>query len=142
MNIERCNLTIISYHFTSQLKSLLIIRHHHQLKKLIECDIDLVNYQMLEFIRAQFQLMIVILMSIWFQIDPIRMQAIVQLCLLRTLRRMVRFSRVDGGVSRNDFLMQLISDLTLVKIERPSSVETAGLGAALMAGIEIGKESS
>ena len=97
---------------------------------------------MLEFIRAQFQLMIVILMSIWFQIDPIRMQAIVQLCLLRTLRRMVRFSRVDGGVSRNDFLMQLISDLTLVKIERPSSVETAGLGAALMAGIEIGKESS
>ena len=30
---------------------------------------------------------------------------------------------MDGGVSRNDFLMQLISDLTLVKIERPGSVE-------------------
>jgi len=49
---------------------------------------------------------------------------------------------VDGGVSRNDFLMQLISDLTLVKIERPGSVETAALGAALMAGLEIGTELS
>lgn len=63
-----------------------------------------------------------------------------QMCLLmyQETGHVIETMKVDGGVSRNDFLMQLISDLTLVKIERPSSVETAGLGAALMAGIEIG----
>jgi len=63
-----------------------------------------------------------------------------QMCLLmyQETGHVIESMRVDGGVSRNDFLMQLISDLTLVKIERPGSVETAALGAALMAGLEIG----
>lgn len=46
--------------------------------------------------------------------------------------------RVDGGVSRNDFIMQLISDLTLFTIERPASIETAAQGAAMMAGVQAG----
>ena len=33
--------------------------------------------------------------------------------------------RVDGGVSLNDLLMQLIADLTHLDIERPTSIETA-----------------
>lgn len=47
----------------------------------------------------------------------------------------------DGGVCRNDFLMQLVSDLTLATVERPVSVESAVRGAAMMAGIEAGKSS-
>lgn len=50
--------------------------------------------------------------------------------------------RVDGGVCRNDFLMQLIADLTQVTIERPVSIETASHGAAMMAGIQAGTEHS
>lgn len=47
--------------------------------------------------------------------------------------------RADGGVCRNDFLMQLISDLTMVTIERPTFIETAAQGAAMMAGLQVGK---
>jgi putative glycerol kinase 5 len=46
--------------------------------------------------------------------------------------------RVDGGVSRNDFLMQLIADLTHLDIERPTSIETAVHGAAYLAGLTVG----
>jgi putative glycerol kinase 5 len=47
--------------------------------------------------------------------------------------------RVDGGVCRNDFLMQLISDLTMVTIDRPTFIETASHGAAMMAGLSFGR---
>ena len=46
--------------------------------------------------------------------------------------------RVDGGVSKNDFLMQLIADLTKVKVERPACIETAAHGAAYLAGLTSG----
>ena len=52
--------------------------------------------------------------------------------------QVIRTMRVDGGVCRNDFLMQLVSDLTLATVERPVSVESAVRGAAMMAGIEAG----
>lgn len=47
--------------------------------------------------------------------------------------------RVDGGVCKNDFLMQLVADLTMVTIDRPVFTETACHGAAMMAGLQIGK---
>ena len=46
--------------------------------------------------------------------------------------------RVDGGVTRSDFLMQFQSDLLGIPVERPDSVEITALGAALMAGIGAG----
>ena len=46
--------------------------------------------------------------------------------------------RVDGGASRNDFLMQLQADLLGITIERPAETETTAFGAALMAGQTIG----
>jgi len=63
-----------------------------------------------------------------------------QMCLLmyQETGHVVQTMKVDGGVTQNDFLMQLIADLTLVTLERPRSIETAALGAALMAGINIG----
>ncbi|KAF4518517.1 hypothetical protein B566_EDAN004261 [Ephemera danica] len=50
--------------------------------------------------------------------------------------------RVDGGVSLNDFVIQLIADLTGHPVERPSSTEMSVLGAGFMAGIAAGVWSS
>ena len=46
--------------------------------------------------------------------------------------------KVDGGASANDFLMQFQSDVSDLKIERPSCVETTALGAAYLAGLAVG----
>lgn len=46
--------------------------------------------------------------------------------------------KVDGGASKNDFLMQFQADLLGVKVERPKVVETTGLGAAYLAGLAVG----
>jgi len=50
----------------------------------------------------------------------------------------IRELRVDGGASRNAFLMQFQADILGVPIRRPGMVETTGLGAALLAGIGAG----
>lgn len=46
--------------------------------------------------------------------------------------------RVDGGASRNDFLMQIQADILGVRIVRPSILETTALGAAYAAGLAVG----
>jgi glycerol kinase len=46
--------------------------------------------------------------------------------------------RVDGGASENNFLMQLQSDLTNSRVNRPKQKETTVLGAAMLAGLGIG----
>jgi glycerol kinase len=45
---------------------------------------------------------------------------------------------VDGGVSQNDFVDQLLADLTGLKVERPKSSEMTVLGAAFLAGLHEG----
>ena len=46
--------------------------------------------------------------------------------------------RVDGGVVKNNFLMQFQSDLLNVPVERPAINETTALGAAYLAGLAVG----
>ena len=46
--------------------------------------------------------------------------------------------RVDGGASRNDFLMQFQADLLGVPVERPASIEVTARGAAALAGLAVG----
>ncbi len=46
--------------------------------------------------------------------------------------------RVDGGASRNNFLMQFQSDILGVDIVRPSVTESTALGAAYLAGLATG----
>ncbi|MHA1195548.1 MAG: glycerol kinase 5 [Promethearchaeota archaeon] len=46
--------------------------------------------------------------------------------------------RADGGVSRNNFLLQFLSDITGLKVERAANPETTALGAAFMAGLATG----
>ncbi|GAA0071261.1 glycerol kinase GlpK [Clostridium sardiniense] len=45
---------------------------------------------------------------------------------------------VDGGASRNKFLMQFQSDLIGKNVEKPIIVETTALGAAYLAGLSVG----
>ncbi|WP_099159910.1 glycerol kinase GlpK [Virgibacillus ndiopensis] len=46
--------------------------------------------------------------------------------------------RVDGGVVKNDFLMQFQSDMLGAPVERPVVNETTALGAAYLAGLAVG----
>jgi glycerol kinase len=45
--------------------------------------------------------------------------------------------RVDGGASKNDFLMQFQADILGIPISRPYIYETTSLGAAFLAGLGI-----
>jgi len=49
-----------------------------------------------------------------------------------------RTLRVDGGMAANDWLCQDIADSLGLPVERPRSVETTGLGAAMLAGVGAG----
>lgn len=64
------------------------------------------------------------------------------LLLYETLCNETRFKfnriRIDGGVSQNDFIMQLLADLTGLEVERPVNVEMSILGVAYLAGLHCG----
>ena len=46
--------------------------------------------------------------------------------------------RVDGGASKNNFLMQFQSDIIDTEVVRPACVETTAMGAAYLAGLAVG----
>jgi glycerol kinase len=46
--------------------------------------------------------------------------------------------RVDGGMTRNDLLMQFLADVLQVPVVRPMVAETTCLGAAYAAGLAVG----
>ena len=50
--------------------------------------------------------------------------------------------KVDGGASRNNFLLQFQSDLIRKEVIRPIITETTALGAAYLAGLAVGFWSS
>ena len=50
--------------------------------------------------------------------------------------------KVDGGMAANNWLMQFLSDVINIKVERPIQIETTALGAAMLAGVADGKFSS
>ncbi|MFL1467281.1 glycerol kinase GlpK [Marinobacter sp. DUT-3] len=46
--------------------------------------------------------------------------------------------RVDGGMAVNDWVMQFLSDILNVTVDRPRVTETTALGAAYLAGLHTG----
>jgi len=46
--------------------------------------------------------------------------------------------RVDGGASANNFLMRYQTDISGIRVERPTCVESTALGAASLAGLAAG----
>lgn len=49
-----------------------------------------------------------------------------------------RALRVDGGMVANDWFMQNLTDLIERPVERPAVIETTALGAAYLAGMQVG----
>jgi glycerol kinase len=46
--------------------------------------------------------------------------------------------KVDGGASKNNFLMQFQADIAGAPVERPCLVETTAMGASYLAGLAVG----
>ncbi|MDA8561666.1 glycerol kinase GlpK [Gammaproteobacteria bacterium] len=46
--------------------------------------------------------------------------------------------RVDGGMAANNWLLQFLSDILSLNVQRPSCIETTAQGAAYLAGLQIG----
>ncbi len=46
--------------------------------------------------------------------------------------------RVDGGMAVNDWVMQFLSDILNLSVDRPKVTETTALGAAFLAGLQVG----
>ncbi|XP_053952669.1 putative glycerol kinase 5 [Anastrepha ludens] len=65
---------------------------------------------------------------------------VAQLCetVKRESKYKLKLLRVDGGVSRNDFVCQLIADATGVCVERAVFAESSIMGASYMVGFNIG----
>ena len=50
--------------------------------------------------------------------------------------------RVDGGMTKNNWLMQFLANILNIKVQRPACVETTALGVAYLAGLQVGIFSS
>ena len=50
----------------------------------------------------------------------------------------IKVLKVDGGASRNNFLMQCQADIMQARINRALVNETTALGAAFLAGLAVG----
>jgi glycerol kinase len=50
--------------------------------------------------------------------------------------------RVDGGMVQNNWLCQFLADVLAIVVERPQQTETTALGAAYLAGLQVGIFSS
>jgi len=46
--------------------------------------------------------------------------------------------RVDGGMVANDWLLQFLADILTIEVDRPRILETTALGAAYLAGLQLG----
>ncbi|MEO8402394.1 MAG: glycerol kinase GlpK [Gammaproteobacteria bacterium] len=46
--------------------------------------------------------------------------------------------RVDGGMAENNWLLQFLADILKLTVQRPTCIETSALGAAYLAGLQIG----
>ena len=46
--------------------------------------------------------------------------------------------RVDGGMAASNWTMQMLSDVLNLPVDRPKNLETTALGAAYLAGMQVG----
>jgi glycerol kinase len=62
--------------------------------------------------------------------------------LIEVMKQEVAFPidilRVDGGMVINEWLLQFLSDMLGVAVDRPACIETSALGAAFLAGLGAG----
>ena len=70
--------------------------------------------------------------SIAFQVEDLLSS------IRRDIGRDIEVLNVDGGATKNNFLMQFQSDISTTKILKPKNIEITSLGVAIMAGVKIG----
>jgi glycerol kinase len=46
--------------------------------------------------------------------------------------------KVDGGMVKNDWMLQFLADMLACKVDRPKVIETTASGAAFLAGLGLG----
>ena len=46
--------------------------------------------------------------------------------------------KVDGGMAKNNWLLQFLANVIKIRVDRPQFEETTALGAAFLAGLQIG----
>ncbi|EPC04607.1 glycerol kinase [Litchfieldella anticariensis FP35 = DSM 16096] len=61
-----------------------------------------------------------------------------QVCMNDDMAASTGTLRVDGGMVRNNWLMQFLADMLGVSVDRPTVLETTALGAAYLAGLHLG----
>lgn len=61
-----------------------------------------------------------------------------QVCMNDDMAASTGTLRVDGGMVRNNWLMQFLADMLGVPVDRPNVLETTALGAAYLAGLRLG----
>lgn len=59
-------------------------------------------------------------------------------CVRRETNHQFNSIRLDGGVANNDFIAQLVADLSGLRVERPLDVEMSSLGCAHIVGLRLG----
>ncbi|WP_338964015.1 glycerol kinase GlpK [Spiroplasma endosymbiont of Sarcophaga carnaria] len=59
------------------------------------------------------------------------------MAMAEDLKKPIKRIKVDGGASRNEYLMQFQADITQVEVIRPKSIETTAMGAAFLAGLAV-----
>ncbi|XP_029726294.2 putative glycerol kinase 5 [Aedes albopictus] len=64
--------------------------------------------------------------------------ALLYVCALEETRYTFTRIKVDGGVSRNDFICQTLADLTGLPVERGEVADSTALGAMFLAGLNVG----
>lgn len=61
-----------------------------------------------------------------------------QTCMNQDVGCEARTLRVDGGMVSNNWVMQFLADILNVQVDRPTLLETTALGAAYVAGLQLG----
>ncbi|AGM26521.1 glycerol kinase [Spiroplasma syrphidicola EA-1] len=59
------------------------------------------------------------------------------MAMAEDLQQAIKTIKVDGGASRNNYLMQFQTDISQVEVVRPKNIETTAMGAAFLAGLAL-----
>jgi glycerol kinase len=60
------------------------------------------------------------------------------MAMQRDSQQAISLIKVDGGMAKNNWLMQFLADILQTQVARPSVVESSALGAAFLAGLHVG----
>ena len=56
-------------------------------------------------------------------------------CIVKDFKKPIENLKVDGGATKNDFLLQFQADICNLKVIKPTNIESTALGAGILAGI-------